>query len=78
VVDDQRLGVLHWNAMKESCDKGAVGDVLVAAAASEVTGMELVAGGTEGWGASPCGVDMGSGNMAAMYRLPEVGDVPEM
>ena len=36
--------------MKESCDTGAAGDVLVAAAALEVTGMGLVAGGTEGWG----------------------------
>ena len=39
-----------WNTMKESCDTGAAGDVLVAAAALEVTGMGLVAGGTEGWG----------------------------
>jgi hypothetical protein len=34
--------------MKESCDMGAVGDMLVAAAALEVAGMGSVARGTEG------------------------------
>jgi hypothetical protein len=36
--------------MKESCDTGVVGDVLVAAAAPEVAGMGPVVGGTKGWG----------------------------
>jgi hypothetical protein len=40
----------RWNAMKESCNTGAAGDVLVAAAATEVTGMGPFTGGTEGWG----------------------------
>jgi hypothetical protein len=53
--------------MKESCDMGAVGDVLVVSVALEVAEMWHVAGGTEGWGAGPYGVGMGSGNMAAMY-----------
>jgi hypothetical protein len=46
---------------------GAVGDVLVVSVALEVAEMWHVAGGTEGWGAGPYGVGMGSGNMAAMY-----------
>lgn len=40
----------RWNAMKESCNTGASSDVLVAAAATEVTGMGPFAGGTESWG----------------------------
>jgi hypothetical protein len=39
--------------MKESCDTGAMGDVLVAIAAPKVTRMGPIAGGTEGWEGRP-------------------------
>jgi hypothetical protein len=48
VINVWKSSTCRWNTMKESCDMGAVGDMLVAAAALEVAGMGSVARGTEG------------------------------
>jgi hypothetical protein len=60
----------RWNAMKESCYTGAVGDVPVVAAASEVAGMGIVAEGTDNCGES---LDTLGSARSSDTRLLEVG-----